>query len=128
MKLTQLALAALTLSALTAKADIIKCTFTEPYYTTTYSMAQQSLTVESIDTGKKVIKNVSFQIKGAGQFELLGKDKVVIQTLTLDNQGNDGQSPKNYPYNVKWDALSSNANSGIGGCTSNYLKATEGEN
>lgn len=113
------------LLSLSAKADIIKCEFTEPFLTTTYSMAQQTLSyvyegTEKGDPVNQVIKNVSFQIKAAGVFELVGQDGVVIQTLTLNNKGSDGMSETIFPFEVK-EAV------GYGGCVSNHLKSKEGE-
>ena len=117
----QLLLALAIVSPLTASADIIKCTFTEPFVSSTYSMTQSTLTYESIDGAKKVVQKVSFQIKGAGQFELVAKDGTVLQSLELNDQGSDGMSDRTYPFDVKDN--SSITNSGRGGCQSNSLKA-----
>ncbi len=113
------------LLSLSSKADIIKCEFTEPFLITTYSMAQQTLSyvyagTEKGDPVNQVIKNVSFQIKAAGVFELVGQDGVVIQTLTLNYKGSDGMSETIFPFEVKEAA-------GYGGCISNHLKSKEGE-
>lgn len=97
-------------------ADIIKCTFTEPFYTTTYSMAQQSLTVQGISGGTTITRNVSFQIMAAGRFEIRSLSGTVLQRLTLNNRGSDGMSDRVYPYSVRWRGLQ-------GGCTSNFLHA-----
>lgn len=126
MTLSKITAAVLALSALSAQADIITCTYTEPFYTTVYSMAQQSMTIKNYENGTKVIKNVSFQIMGPNKFEIRSKGGTVLQELTLDNQGSDGMSNREYPYSVKWNQISNGANNGIGGCTSNFLKATEG--
>jgi len=115
--LLSLAIAAPTL----AQADVIKCQFTEPFITTTYSMVQQKLTwVDNVDNTTKTIKNVSFQIKGPGEFELLDANKNVIQTINLNFKGSDGMSDRVYPYDVQW-----NSKSLYGGCESNFLKATQ---
>jgi uncharacterized membrane protein len=128
MKLSKITAAVLALSAFSAQADIIKCHFTEPFYTTTYSMVQQSLSIKNDAENKtQVIKNVSFQIMGAGKFELRTKKGVVIQEITLDNQGSDGMSDIEYPYSVKWNDILNGANNGIGGCSSNYQKAKSNE-
>jgi len=123
-----LGFAAITFIAAASQADIIKCTFTEPFIDTTYSMAQQSLTY-SMFTGEKpevkVIKNVSFQIKSAGEFELVAKDGTVLQKISLNNKGSDGMSDRSYPYEVEDKSMGGFANSGWGGCSSNFLKATE---
>lgn len=124
------AFAALTaLFAASAQADIIKCSFTEPFVGTTYSMAQQSLTYEAF-TGDDpliitVVNNVSMQIKGPGRFDLVGADGKVLQELNLNSAGSDGMSDRTYPYEVKDNSMVTGANGGIGGCTSNYLQATE---
>lgn len=108
-----------------ARADIITCVFTEPYITSTYSMTQSTLTYENFDgSGKSVIKNVSFQIKSAGVFELIDKSGKVLQTLNLNGEGSDGASDRNYPYEVNDYTMDNSASSGNGGCTSNQLKAT----
>ena len=112
--------------AQSANADIIRCEFTEPFYSTEYSMDQQSLTITGVEASDaKVIKNVSFQIKGAGVFDLIGKDGKVIQELRLTNKGSDGMSDAVYPYDVTWFGMQSFANNGIGGCTSNFLRKSD---
>lgn len=103
-------------------ADIIKCNFTEPFVTTTYSTTQSTLTYDDASTGKSVIQNVSFQIKGPGAFELVNSKGQVLQTLTLNNQGSDGMSNNLYPYEVRDNKISRFANGGVGGCSSNHLK------
>lgn len=104
-----------------AQADIIKCYFTEPFITTTYSMVQQKLTwIDNVTNRSKVMRNVSFQIKGAGQFELWDANRNVIQSMALDFTGSDGMSDRVYPYDVQW-----NTKSLRGGCESNFLKATQ---
>lgn len=123
-------LASVTLFAATSQADIIKCVFTEPFIDTTYSMAQQTLTYSTF-TGDdkpnvKVVKSVSFQIKAAGDFELVSKDGTVLQKISLNNKGSDGMSDRNYPYKVEDKGMAGMANSGWGGCSSNYLKASDG--
>lgn len=106
--------AALVLPAF-AQADIIKCSFTEPFITTTYSMAQQSLTIENMsDNTRQVLRNISFQIKGRGKFELWDANKQLLQKLNLNFHGSDGMSNRVYPYEGKFRDHS-------GGCTSNFL-------
>ncbi len=110
-----------------AHADIIKCSFTEPFYDTEYSMAQQKLTVSDFEGTTKSIRNVSFQIKGPGQFELWDSSGNVLQKLNLTNEGSNGMSDFVYPYEVESSDLvyGSGANNGIGGCTSNFLHRKE---
>lgn len=103
-------------------ADIIKCTFTEPFVTTTYSTTQSTLAYDDVSTGKSLVKNVSFQIKGPGTFELVDRKGQVLQTLTLNNQGSDGMSNNLYPYEVRDSKINGFANGGVGGCSSNHLK------
>lgn len=105
-----------------AQADIIKCSFTEPFINTVYSMSQQSLTMTSPDSEKTVIKNVSFQIKGAGEFELLTKDGKLLQKLTLNHMGSDGMSDEVFPYSVTEYSVPGTENKLTGGCSSNFLK------
>lgn len=107
-----------------AKADIIKCVFTEPFMNTTYSMTQSTLTVYEMGVKTHTLKNISFQIKGPGQFELWNANKQIVQTIVLDNKGSDGMSQRNYPYSGDFDTKSDH---GIisGGCTSNFLHASE---
>lgn len=124
-----LTFAAVTLVAAASQADIIKCVFTEPFVATTYSMAQQSLTYSAFTGEDKpeetVVNNVSFQIKGSGEFELVAKDGKVLQKISLNNKGSDGMSDRNYPYEVEDKGMAGMANSGWGGCTSNYMKASD---
>lgn len=103
-----------------AQADVITCTFTEPFITTTYSMVQQKLSwVDNVTGRTQVVRNVSFQIKGPGQFELMDANRNVLQTLNLNFKGSDGMSERNFPYEVQWSTKSL-----YGGCESNFLKAT----
>ncbi len=124
-----LGFAAITLIATASQADIIKCVFTEPFIDSTYSMAQQTLTYSAFTGDDKpeltVVKNVSFQIKAAGEFELVAKDGSVLQKISLNNKGSDGMSDRNYPYEVQDKGMAGMANSGWGGCSSNFLKASE---
>lgn len=117
----QLLLAAAIVAPITASADIIKCSFTEPFVNSTYSMSQSSLTYNDWENKTTVIKNVSFQIKSAGIFELVAKDGTVLQRLDLNNQGSNGMSDHVYPYDVQDNT--SRTNNGRGGCESNSLKA-----
>lgn len=106
-----------------SQADVIKCTFTEPFVDTVYSMTSSTLTYKTADGGKKVIKNVSFQIKGPSVFELMDKNGKVLQTLTLNYKGSNGMSDEDvYPYEVQDTDPMMTANNGIGGCSSNYQK------
>ncbi len=106
-----------------AQADIIKCNYTEPFYSTQYSMAQQSLTVFEMDGNTTVYKNVSFQIMGAGHFEMWDADKNVLQVVTLDFAGSDLMSDKVYPYSATATTIVSGMGNQFGGCTSNFLHA-----
>jgi len=103
-----------------AQADIIKCHFTEPFITTTYSMAQQKLTSVDMENRTTVTRNVSFQIKGPGHFELWDRNRRVIQVIHLNFNGSDGMSDRRYPYEVHWNTRHLH-----GGCTSNFLHASE---
>jgi hypothetical protein len=125
-KMKSLLMGSLLLVASVSQADVIKCVFTEPFVNTVYSMTQSSLTYSSAGEDKPVvIKNVSFQIKAAGVFELVSKDGKVLQTLTLNNNGSDGMSDTVFPYEVKDNNEMMTVNNGIGGCTSNYQKAVD---
>lgn len=108
-----------------SQADVIKCTFTEPFIDTTYSMTQSTLSYKDYEGIISVVKNVSFQIKSAGVFELLSKDGKTLQILTLNNKGSDGMSDTIYPYEVKDYSPVMTGNSGYGGCISNHLKSVE---
>lgn len=108
-----------------SQADIIKCSFTEPFVNTTYSTSKSELTYTGAYMKKFSIKNVSFQIKSAGIFELVAKDGKVLQTLTLNNQGSNGMSDTIYPFEVKDNTTILTANLGFGGCTSNHLKSNK---
>lgn len=105
-----------------SRADIIRCTFTEPFVNTIYSTTQSTLTYKNIENKTKIIRNVSFQIKAAGVFELVAKNGKILQTLTLNNNGSDGMSDTVYPYEVKDTSMIIAPNNGFGGCSSNYLK------
>ncbi len=106
-----------------AAADVIKCMFAEPFGSSTYSMTQSVLKYDMADEQKsKTIKNVSFQIKGPGEFELISKEGKVLQKISLTKNGSDGMSDRVYPYEVTDSSMLVYANNGIGGCSSNYLK------
>jgi hypothetical protein len=110
------------LASAVAHADIIRCTFTEPWIDSTYSMNKSTLTYESPDPHfKKVVKNVSFQIKSAGVFELVDKNGKLLQVLKLNHQGSDGMSDAVYPFEVLDKTQTTMANNGVGGCRSNHL-------
>lgn len=106
-------------------AETIECIFTEPFVSTIYNFKKQSLTIDSFD-GKKVIKNVRFEIKDAGQFVLVKKNKI-LQKLNLNYKGSDGMSDTDYPYEVIDTDMQSTSNMGIGGCFSKHLKKTNSE-
>lgn len=116
---TLMAYVALLLAPSIGEADVIKCTFTEPFISTKYSMAQTSLTYVDSLGNTRVEKNVSFQIKAAGAFDLVSSDGKVLQSLTVTNRGSDGMSELIFPYEVKDSGLGM-----TGGCVSNSLKAT----
>ncbi len=113
-------LAMLISAPILASADIIECTFTEPFVDSQYSMTQSRLTYTDSEGKKVVLKNVSFQIKAAGVFELV-KDGQVLQHLELNNKGSNGMSDHVYPYEVKDN--NSLTHKALGGCQSNSLKA-----
>lgn len=108
-----LAFIAASLLITSAQADIIKCSFTEPFVNFEYSMTQSSMKISGADFATYTVKNISFQIKDAGRFELFDKNNNVVARLYLDNNGSDGMSDYVYPYTAEWDGL-------IGGCTSNF--------
>ena len=115
----KLLIASLLLTSI-SQADVIRCNFTEPFVNSVYSMTQSTLSYESAEGEKQTIKNVSFQIKGAGVFELVAKNGTVLQTLKLNYKGSDGMSDRLYPYHAKDNSLITHQ--GYGGCSSNYLK------
>lgn len=108
----------------TAFADIVKCVFTEPFINTQYSMVQQKLTSTDISNSVKVKKNVSFQIKGAGHFELLDKNNKLVMKLILNYSGSDGMSDFIFPYEATYMGDPNFPNGIVGGCESNFLKKT----
>lgn len=121
MKLIASTLFLMTALSSVAQADIIKCSFTEPFIITTYSMAQQTLKSEVAGEKATIAKNVSFQIVGPGEFVLVAKDGSILQKLSLTNKGSDGMSDFDYPFEV---TMGDKARKLHGGCSSNYLKAT----
>ncbi len=114
----KLIIAAFLSTPFASQADIIRCTFTEPFVSLTYSMTQSRLTLENHSTGRtSVTRNVSFQILGAGRFELWNSSRRVLAQLNLNFRGSDGMSDRVYPYSVR------RSGGQRGGCTSNYLHA-----
>jgi uncharacterized membrane protein len=117
------------LSSVYAQADIITCNFTEPFLVATYSMTQSQLTIKDYSDNKvSVTKNVSFQIKGPGEFELWDNKKNVVMTLSLNGEGSDGMSDSIYPYSAKMSDMVGFANGGFGGCSSQFLKTKVEQN
>ena len=114
-----------------ASADIIKCSFTEPFVGATYSTTTNELKISEFDgEGEKVrtIRNVSFQIKGAGEFELLSKKGAKIMSLKITNEASDGMSNIIFPYEAKFEYSREGYLSGlVGGCSSNFLKADDSQ-
>ena len=117
--MTKLIVASILIAAI-GRADIIKCSFTEPFISSTYSMTQSTLVYKDALGMVKEFKNVSFQIKSAGVFELVDKNGIVLQKLNLNHQGSDGMSDRLYPFDVK--DSSQLTDNGQGGCESNKLK------
>ncbi len=115
----KLAMSTVLLLASITYADIINCVFTEPFVTSIYSMNRSTLTYLDSENKKKVLNNVSFQIKAAGVFELV-KDGKVLQILLLNNQGSDGMSDMVYPYDVEDFSQEKLPNKSRGGCSSNF--------
>ena len=114
-----LLIAAFAFTGLAAQADIIKCSFTEPFINVEYSMTQSALRTVDMEGKKTITKSVSFQILGAGSFELRNKNGNTIMRLELNNKGSDGMSDRIYPYESQW------LTKGLwGGCTSNFLHAS----
>jgi hypothetical protein len=109
-----------------ASADIIKCNFTEPFVGAVYSTTTNELKISDFDgSGEKVrtIRNVSFQIKGAGEFDLLSKKGEKIMSLKITNEASDGMSDIVYPIEAKFEYSREGYSSGlVGGCSSNFLK------
>ncbi len=109
------------LMSVSATADTIQCHFTEPFVHTTYDMSQLTLTYDMYGVPKNLIKSVAFQIKSAGEFQLVSKEGEVLQTLKLNNAGSDGMSDDIFPFEVKDNNKIMTANMGIGGCSSEKL-------
>lgn len=106
-----------------ASADIIKCSFTEPFIGATYSTTTNELKISEFDGNgevTRIIKNVSFQIKGAGEFELLSQKGSKIMSLKITNEASDGMSNIIFPIESKFAYRSGEL---VGGCSSNFLKA-----
>lgn len=109
-----------------SRADVIDCVADANHVT--YSMSQ--LTLKILDEqGKPVetIPNVSFQIRGPGQFELWDSGNQPLITLSLDNKGSDGNSDRIFPFTARWDDKAAakhkiDQNSRDFGCKSNLTK------
>jgi hypothetical protein len=107
-----------------ASADIIKCVFTTPPIGIQYSTNTRELimTYHNVadDGGNKVVteKDVSFQIKDAGKFELWNSAKKVVMQLDLNWKGTDGASDAIYPFDAKLVETEH-----FGACESNFLKS-----
>jgi len=116
-----------TFISLMGHADIIRCGFTEPFVTSEYSTTTSVLTyVEDITGTKHSIRNVQFQIRGPGKFELIKKTGEVLQVLELNYQGSDGMSDFQYPYSVI-DKSRVAGKLNQGGCTSNFFQEKDSD-
>ena len=108
-----------------ANADILRCSFTEPFWDFTYSTTTNEMALTMSGEGPdgsdlvEVKKNVSFQIKSAGEFELWAADKTVIAKLKLNWKGTNGMSDHVFPFEVQY--YGSKFPKLIGGCSSNFL-------
>lgn len=115
----KLILAVAMLLASVGHAEVFSCTFTEPFLKTAYDTSNKTFTTMALSPkGNKVvtvISGVELQSKSANAFSLVAGE-VILQTLTLDNQGSDGMSDIAYPYSAKTSADL------IGGCFSGELK------
>jgi len=123
--MTKKIMASIFLFSSVSQADVIKCSFGEPSVETTYSMVQSTLTSKDSDGKVRIVKNVSFQIKAPGVFELVASNGKILQKLFLNYKGSDGvdgDTERIYPYEVVDSSLLRSANKGIGGCVSNSLK------
>ncbi len=118
MKLSILSFAFL-LSMGVAQAESFDCTFTEPFVSVKYdTKSEVFIQRDNIVEKTTKIKNVTFTILGADKF-VLKKDKKVIATLTLNNNGSDGMSDTIYPYEINLPIKGSNGLTG--GCSSSVL-------
>ena len=106
-----------------SQADIIRCSFTEPFVSTEYNTATSTLKYkEGVTEKKQTVRNVLFQIRGPGHFQLVAKTGKVLQDLKLNNQGSDGMSEFQYPYSVEDKSGFSSLQLDPGGCVSNFLR------
>jgi len=101
-----------------ASADVIRCTFTEPFYSTTYNSTTRVLRIQGPELNV-YSRDLTFQILGAGDFEIRTPGGTRRMKLLLNHQGSDGMSDFIYPYTGK---LYRQGQIFTGGCESNYLK------
>lgn len=119
---------ALLVASSVSRADVITCMFTEPFVDSTYDMETMTLTYHNAVDGQEEVKEyVSFVITGPGTFELRGEHGELWQTLSLTFKGSNGMSDQVYPYEVKDESMLTNANNGVGGCSSERLPIREGQ-
>lgn len=112
-------------ASISANADVITCNFGSTPVKSVYSMTKSTLTYIDLQTNQVIndFKNVSFQIKSPGQFELVAKNKMVLQKLSLNFKGNNGSNDDlKYPYDLEDNGLYESKKE-YAGCESNFLKA-----
>jgi hypothetical protein len=102
------------LSSSVVHANTFTCIFGDSDFKVTYSIALMRMTVDGPNGRDQDLRNVSFQIRREGRFELQN-DGLVTVMLKLNNAGSDGVSEYIYPYDAMWGDLR-------GGCESDYLR------
>ena len=115
-----LVLAAMTLGVSNfAQAEVFVCHQTEPFLTTTYDTEKGTAkTVDQMNNVKPTVtRGLKFIVKDAGKFEFRLADGSVLKTLVLNQQGSDGLSDLNYPFD------GGQGINGPIGCESSELKA-----
>ena len=101
-----------------ALAENIKCIFTEPFVTTEYQVAQNKLSLLGSAKNSKLIEGVSRQVLSPTKFQLVNQAGIILQILSLTQNGSDGMSDRVYPYEAE-DFSIQNGSSLFGGCFSN---------
>lgn len=106
------------LCGMKASADVIRCNFTEPFFIATYNTTTRNLMVRGPEINV-ISRNLTFQIFGAGNFEVRTPSGTKRMKLLLNNQGSDGMSDAVYPYT---GILYRQGQTFTGGCESNHLR------
>jgi hypothetical protein len=120
-----LVLTLITLSTL-AQAEVFECTFSNPSLSVKYdSKTEQLILKKSLIGDPEITDDVSLHLLGSNIVVLKNSKGAQVAKLTYNNNGSDGVSKTQYPFEIELKSLEDEANQGLGGCTSTLIKSVK---